>query len=112
MKSFEANITLLPTTSTQGRQNSIHSGYRPHFQFNIFNTGHLLTGVITLLNKETVYPGGSAEVEVQLVTPQLVHHLLNKNKEFEIYEGGRQVGIGIITEILDDSLTLKSVDLQ
>src|SRR5690606_11224928 len=77
-----------------GRHTPLHSNYRP--QFYVRTTD--VTGTITLPDGvEMVMPGDNLTINVELVQPIA----LNKGLRFAIREGGRTVGAGQVTEILD-----------
>lgn len=68
-------------------------GYRPQFYFRTTD----VTGVVTLPEGvEMVMPGDNISMEVHLITPVA----LEKELRFAVREGGRTVGAGVITEII------------
>ncbi len=77
-----------------GRHTPFFSGYRPQFYFrttDVTGTCKLPQGV------EMVMPGDNVELEVQLIQPVAAE----KELRFAIREGGRTVGAGVITEIIE-----------
>ena len=77
-----------------GRHTPFHNKYRPQFFIRTLD----VTGEITLPEGvEMVMPGDNVEINVQLITPVA----LNENLRFAIREGGRTVGAGQVTKILD-----------
>ncbi len=90
---FEAEIYVL-TKEEGGRHTAFFSGYRP--QFYIRTTD--VTGQVTLKEgTEMVMPGDNVEVIVELVTPIAIEEKMR----FAIREGGKTVGEGIVTKILE-----------
>ena len=77
-----------------GRHTPFHNKYRPQFFIRTLD----VTGEITLPEGvEMVMPGDSVEINVTLITPVA----LNEGLRFAIREGGRTVGAGQVTKILD-----------
>jgi elongation factor Tu len=77
-----------------GRHTPFFNGYRPQFYFRTTD----VTGVVTLpAGVEMVMPGDNVEVTIDLITPIAMERELR----FAIREGGRTVGAGVITEILE-----------
>ncbi len=77
-----------------GRHTPFFNGYRPQFYFrttDVTGTAQLPEGV------EMVMPGDNVTLEIRLITPIA----MNKGLRFAIREGGRTVGAGTITEILE-----------
>ncbi len=92
-KKFKAEVYILKKEEG-GRHTPFHNNYRPQFYLRTTDvTGeiHLPEGV------EMVLPGDNLTIEVELIQPVA----LNKGLRFAIREGGRTVGAGQITEILD-----------
>jgi len=77
-----------------GRQKPFFNGYRPQFHFRTADA----TGTITLTGGvEMVMPGDKmVQMRVELITPVA----LEKTQRFAIREGGRTVGYGVVTEII------------
>jgi elongation factor Tu len=86
-----ARIRLL-TTEEGGRTSSVCSGYRPNLRF-----GDLYTdGALTLLDRQQASPGDECDVCVTFVHPAYVQEHLRVGAHFEITEGPRKVGEGMI----------------
>ena len=82
------------TKEEGGRHTPFFSGYRPQFYFRTTD----VTGVVSLPSGvEMVMPGDNVNLDVELITPIA----LEKGLRFAIREGGRTVGAGVVTEILD-----------
>ncbi len=90
---FKAQVYVL-TKEEGGRHTPFFSGYRPQFYFRTTD----VTGVATLSGGvEMVMPGDNVELEVQLITPIAMEEQLR----FAIREGGRTVGAGVVSNILE-----------
>ncbi len=92
-KKFKAEVYVLKKEEG-GRHTPFHNNYRPQFYMRTLDvTGeiHLGDGV------EMVMPGDNISIEVELITPVA----LNQGLRFAIREGGRTVGAGQVTEVLD-----------
>ncbi len=90
---FKAEAYIL-TKEEGGRHTPFFSGYRPQFYFRTTD----VTGVVTLPEGvEMVMPGDNVSMEVSLITPIA----MEKELRFAIREGGRTVGAGVISEILE-----------
>jgi elongation factor Tu len=77
-----------------GRHTAFFNGYRPQFYFRTTD----VTGTATLPEgREMVMPGDNVELEIHLITPIAMEEGLR----FAIREGGRTVGAGTITKILE-----------
>lgn len=92
-KEFKAEVYILKKEEG-GRHTPFHNRYRPQFYFRTTD----VTGEIILPEGvEMIMPGDNLTITVQLI-----HEIaLNKGLRFAIREGGRTVGAGQITEILD-----------
>ena len=91
---FTAEVYVL-TKEEGGRHTAFLSNYRPQFYFRTTD----ITGVITLpAGVEMVMPGDNVEIEVKLITPVAC----DLGLRFAIREGGRTVGSGQITQIIED----------
>ena len=89
---FKAEAYVL-TKEEGGRHTPFFSGYRPQFYFRTTD----VTGVATLPEGvEMVMPGDNVAMEIELITPIA----MEKGLRFAIREGGRTVGAGTITEII------------
>ncbi len=92
-KHFKAEVYVL-RKEEGGRHTPFVTGYRPQFYFRTTD----VTGEITLPSGvEMVMPGDNVNMEVKLVSPVAIETGLR----FAIREGGRTVGAGVVTEMLD-----------
>ena len=90
---FEAQVYVL-TKEEGGRHTPFFPGYRPQFYFRTTD----VTGVIQLPEGvEMVMPGDNINMKGQLITPVA----LEKELRFAIREGGRTVGAGVVTDIIE-----------
>jgi len=90
---FKAEAYIL-TKEEGGRHTPFFNGYRPQFYFRTTD----VTGVVTLPEGvEMVMPGDNVSMEVNLITPIA----MEKELRFAIREGGRTVGAGVISEIIE-----------
>jgi elongation factor Tu len=90
---FKAESYIL-TKEEGGRHTPFFTGYRPQFYFrttDVTGVAHLPEGV------EMVMPGDNVAMEIELITPIA----MEKGLRFAIREGGRTVGAGTITEIVE-----------
>jgi elongation factor Tu len=77
-----------------GRHTPFFNGYRPQFYFRTTD----VTGVVTLPEGvEMVMPGDNVSISVELITPIA----MEKELRFAIREGGRTVGAGVISEVVE-----------
>jgi elongation factor Tu len=92
-KKFKGSAYIL-TKEEGGRHTPFFKGYRPQFYFRTTD----VTGVVQLPpNVEMVMPGDNISVEVELITPIA----MEKELRFAIREGGRTVGAGVVSEIIE-----------
>ena len=92
-RKFEGEVYVL-SKEEGGRHTPFFSGYRP--QFFVRTTD--VTGVVTLKEgTEMVMPGDNVTVDIELITPIAVEDGLR----FAIREGGRTVGAGVVTSIIE-----------
>ena len=92
-KDFEAQIYVLKQEEG-GRHSPFFNGYRPQFYFRTTD----VTGSIELAKgTEMIMPGDNTSITVKLITPIAIEEGLR----FAIREGGRTVGSGVVTKILD-----------
>jgi elongation factor Tu len=91
---FQAQVYVL-TKEEGGRHTPFFNGYRPQFYFRTTD----VTGVAQLpAGREMVMPGDNVDgMVVELITPIG----LEKELRFAIREGGRTVGAGVVTEIVE-----------
>ncbi len=90
---FKAEAYVL-TKEEGGRHTPFFTGYRPQFYFrttDITGVAHLPEGV------EMVMPGDNIQMEIELINPIA----MEKGLRFAIREGGRTVGAGTVTEIVE-----------
>jgi elongation factor Tu len=89
---FEAEVYIL-TKEEGGRHTPFFQGYRPQFYFRTTD----VTGVIELpKEKEMVMPGDNVTMKIKLITPIAIE----KGLKFAIREGGRTVGSGSVSNII------------
>jgi elongation factor Tu len=89
---FKAEAYIL-TKEEGGRHTPFFNGYRPQFYFRTTD----VTGVVKLAEGvEMVMPGDNMSCSVELITPIA----MDKELRFAIREGGRTVGAGVITEVI------------
>ena len=92
-KKFKCEVYIL-TKEEGGRHTPFFKGYRPQFYFRTTD----VTGVCELPEKvEMVMPGDNVALSVELITPIA----MEKELRFAIREGGRTVGAGVVTEIIE-----------
>jgi elongation factor Tu len=90
---FKAEVYVL-TKEEGGRHTPFFNGYRPQFYFrttDVTGSAQLPEGV------EMVMPGDNVQMSVELITPIA----MEKELRFAIREGGRTVGAGVVTEIVE-----------
>jgi elongation factor Tu len=89
---FKGKAYIL-TKEEGGRHTPFFNGYRPQFYFRTTD----VTGVATLPGgTEMVMPGDNVEMEIELITPIA----MDLELRFAIREGGRTVGAGVVTQII------------
>jgi elongation factor Tu len=89
---FKAEVYIL-TKEEGGRHTPFFNGYRPQFYFrttDVTGVAHLPEGV------EMVMPGDNATITVEMIAPIA----MEKELRFAIREGGRTVGAGVVTEVI------------
>jgi elongation factor Tu len=90
---FKAEVYCLKKEEG-GRHTPFVSGYRPQFYFRTTD----VTGVANLpSDREFVAPGENVEMEVELIVPIA----MDQGLRFAIREGGRTVGSGVVTEVVE-----------
>ena len=90
---FKAEVYIL-TKEEGGRHTPFFSGYRPQFYLRTTD----VTGVVTLPEGvEMVMPGDNVSMSVSLITPVAIE----KELRFAIREGGRTVGAGVVSDIVE-----------
>jgi elongation factor Tu len=92
-RKFKCEAYIL-TKEEGGRHTPFFKGYRPQFYFRTTD----VTGVVELPpGQEMVMPGDNVPLSVELITPIA----MDKELRFAIREGGRTVGAGVVTEIIE-----------
>ncbi|MDG2330310.1 MAG: elongation factor Tu [Flavobacteriales bacterium] len=92
-KKFKAEVYILKKEEG-GRHTPFHNKYRPQFYLRTLD----VTGTIELESgREMVMPGDNVTITVELITPVA----MDKGLRFAIREGGRTVGAGQVTEIIE-----------
>ena len=90
---FKSEVYVL-TKEEGGRHTPFFNGYRPQFYFRTTD----VTGVIELeAGTEMVMPGDNVSMTIELITPIAIE----KGLRFAIREGGRTVGSGIVSDIIE-----------
>jgi len=90
---FKAEVYIL-SKEEGGRHTPFFSGYRPQFYFRTTD----VTGNLTLPEGiEMVMPGDNVTIAAELITPIA----MEKELRFAIREGGRTVGAGVVSEIIE-----------
>jgi elongation factor Tu len=90
---FNAEIYVL-SKDEGGRHTPFFNGYRPQFYLRTTD----VTGAVGLpADTEMVMPGDNVTITAELITAVAV----NKDLRFAIREGGRTVGAGVVTEIVE-----------
>jgi elongation factor Tu len=90
---FKAGVYVL-SKDEGGRHTPFFNGYRPQFYFRTTD----VTGSVTLPEGvEMVMPGDNVTIEAELITPIA----MEKELRFAIREGGRTVGAGVVSEIIE-----------
>ena len=90
---FKAEVYVLKKEEG-GRHTPFFNNYRPQFYFRTTD----VTGAVDLPEGvEMVMPGDNVQMEIELITPIA----MDKELRFAIREGGRTVGAGVVTEIIE-----------
>ena len=90
---FKAEVYIL-AKEEGGRHTPFFDGYRPQFYFRTTD----VTGIATLPSEvKMVMPGDNVALEIELITPIA----MEKELRFAIREGGRTVGAGVVSEIIE-----------
>jgi elongation factor Tu len=90
---FKGSVYVL-TKEEGGRHTPFFQGYRPQFYFRTTD----VTGVVHLPEGvEMVMPGDNVEITGELISPIA----MEKELRFAIREGGRTVGAGVVSEIIE-----------
>ena len=92
-KKFKAQVYIL-TKEEGGRHTPFFNGYRPQFYFRTTD----VTGIVNLpKDVEMIMPGDDVKIDAELITPIA----MEKELRFAVREGGRTVGAGVVTEIVE-----------
>ena len=92
-KKFKCECYIL-TKEEGGRHTAFLNGYRPQFYFRTTD----VTGAITLpKGTEMIMPGDNASMDVELISPIA----MEKGSKFAVREGGRTVGAGVVSQIME-----------
>ena len=92
-RKFEAEVYVL-SKEEGGRHTPFFTGYRPQFYFRTTD----VTGTLTLLGgAEMCMPGDNVRLAVELISPIA----MDENVRFAIREGGRTVGSGVVTKVIE-----------
>ncbi|RUM57368.1 MAG: elongation factor Tu, partial [Persephonella sp.] len=93
-RKFKAQVYIL-SKEEGGRHTPFFKGYRPQFYIRTAD----ITGTVVELpeGQEMVMPGDNVELTVELMEPVAIEEQMR----FAIREGGRTVGAGVITEIIE-----------
>jgi elongation factor Tu len=90
---FRGEVYVL-TKEEGGRHTPFFAGYRPQFYFRTTD----VTGIATLPEGvEMVMPGDNVNLDIKLIAPIA----MEKGLRFAIREGGRTVGAGVVTEVIE-----------
>ncbi len=90
---FKAQVYVL-TKEEGGRHTPFFNGYRPQFYFRTTD----VTGLVDLpAGTEMVMPGDNVDMTIELITPIAIE----KGLRFAIREGGKTVGSGVVSEIIE-----------
>ena len=90
---FKSQVYVL-TADEGGRHTPFFNGYRPQFYFRTTD----VTGTIELpQGTEMVMPGDNIDMTIELITPIAIE----KGLRFDIREGGRTVGSGVVSDIIE-----------
>jgi elongation factor Tu len=90
---FKGEVYIL-TKEEGGRHTPFFDGYRPQFYFRTTD----VTGIATLPSEvKMVMPGDNVSIEVELITPIA----MEKELRFAIREGGRTVGAGVVSKVIE-----------
>lgn len=92
-KKFKTKVYIM-SKEEGGRHSPFFTGYRPQFYFRTTD----ITGVVTLpAGREMVMPGDNVDLTVDLISSIA----MDKDLRFAIREGGKTVGSGVVTEIIE-----------
>jgi len=90
---FEAEVYVL-TNEEGGRHKPFFTGYRPQFYFRTTD----VTGTIKLQGADMCMPGDNITMDVELLNTKIA---MEEQLRFAIREGGRTIGAGVVTKIME-----------
>jgi elongation factor Tu len=95
---FKAEVYIL-SQQEGGRHTPFFPGYRPQFYFRTTDVTGNVTGMMSLdgVPAEMTMPGDNVSIEAMLISPIA----MEPNLRFAIREGGKTVGAGVVTEIIE-----------
>lgn len=91
------------TTEEGGRQGYAASGYRPHVEFDHISF-FKSSGQQIFLDKDKVNPGDNVAAEITVLSYYGYYGNINEGDTFKFCEGARIIGVGEVTEILNEKL--------
>ncbi len=92
-KTFNAEVYVLKAEEG-GRKTPFHKGYRPQFYI---RTADVTGNIVDIKGADMVMPGDNIQMSIELIVPIAVEN----GMRFAIREGGRTVGAGVVTEIVE-----------
>ena len=92
-KTFNAEVYVLKAEEG-GRKTPFHKGYRPQFYI---RTADVTGNIVDIKGADMVMPGDNIQMTIELIVPIAVEN----GMRFAIREGGRTVGAGVVTEIVE-----------
>ncbi|MGL4563321.1 MAG: elongation factor Tu [Brevinema sp.] len=92
-KKFNAEVYVLKAEEG-GRKTPFHKGYRPQFYI---RTADVTGNIVDIKGADMVMPGDNIQMTIELIVPIAVEN----GMRFAIREGGRTVGAGVVTEIVE-----------
>ncbi len=103
-------IAKLKFVSTEegGRRTPVHSGYRPHIEFESYPE-YLTSGQQTYINKEIVFPGDEVKADIGIMGTEYFAGRLYTGMKFKFCEGARTIGYGEIIDIINSDLKISSI---
>ncbi len=103
---LEAEISARPP-SEGGRQSPMYSGYRPNHNFGV--EGMLNDAIHEYPETGSIAPGEKGKANLWLVAPKCQEGRLFIGMAFTVQEGGRIVGMGRVTKVINESLQKKQL---
>ena len=101
---FIAELTYF-TKEQGGRSSPVVSGYRPQVKFDFEK--RQTSGHQKFIGTKMVYPGETELAQITFISPEFFENKLEPGMEFDFREGHIVVGIGIVREIINESLKKK-----